>query len=202
MLSEGIWNFGHPARLGRSRDVIFLFFGIVRREAFALRRGFGEGRKEGREGSSWHPAARGNGSEFGRGLSPRSPALLPALSAAFHACIAKDDLQKRSARRTQQGAPSEPDRLSWHTAADGRRPMLRAMCRTSLQVILCYAGMEGSRAREREAEAEAEACQLPLPSSPRLEPGHSYSFLLPSLLLLPHTYSICFRFQESPPRML
>ena len=49
MLSEGIWNFGHPARLGRSRDVIFLFFGIVGKRSLCVAPRLW-GRKEGRKG--------------------------------------------------------------------------------------------------------------------------------------------------------
>ena len=135
--------------------------------------GFGE---EGGEGGE--QLAPDGGGEMGASLAEAFLPVRPfARPAAFHACIAKDDLQKRSARRSQQGAPTHPGRtVSFGTSRAGGQPALCALCRTSLQVVLCYAGMESSQARgEGRGRGSLAPRFLPPQATPRLESGHSYS---------------------------
>ena len=158
--------------------------------------GFGE---EGGEGGE--QLAPDGGGEMGASLAEAFLPVRPfARSAAFHACIAKDDLQKRSARRSQQGAPTHPGRtVSFGTSRAGGQPALCALCRTSLQVVLCYAGMESSQARGEGRGRGSLAPRFLLPqATPRLESGHSYSFSR-SLVCLIHIPS-AFAFKNPHPK--
>ena len=116
--------------------------------------GFGE---EGGEGGE--QLAPDGGGEMGASLAEAFLPVRPfARSAAFHACIAKDDLQKRSARRSQQGAPTHPGRtVSFGTSRAGAMegsphcaPCAELLCKSS------YA-MQAWKAARREEKEEAEA---------------------------------------------
>ena len=159
-----------------------------------------EGRKSGRKGGE--QLAPGGERKWERVWQrPFSPLARPfALSAAFHACIAKGDLQKRSAHQLQQGAPyrAGPSLLAHYQGTAGSRAACLVQNFFASRLMLCRHGKQLS-GRGRRRPRLVDSLGLAPQATPRTEPGHSYSFL-PSFLPLPHTYSICFRFQDSFPR--
>ena len=136
-------------------------------------------RKEGREGGE--QLAPGGEGEMGASLAEAFlPVRPPARSFGCFPCLHSKRRLAKKIRTSDAAGGRLPSRtgLFWHTVG-GRQPMLRAVCRTSLQVLLCYAGMESSRAREgsRDQGLPAPSASLPWPHLALSQATPSPSFL-------------------------
>ena len=156
-------------------------------------------RKEGREGGE--QLAPGGEGEMGASLAEAFlPVRPPARSFGCFPCLHSKRRLAKKIRTSDAAGGRLPSRtgLFCHTVG-GRQPMLRAVCRTSLQVLLCYAGMESSRAREgsRDQGLPAPSASLPWPHLALSQATPTLSFI-PSFICLIHIPS-AFAFKNPHP---